>query len=77
MPNMEHSRFLDPLTAVMALTKQKSEAMRLAREQSVAVAEMCRRAKSEIPPYSFEELIGKGSYGRVYKGYRPDPSQKR
>jgi hypothetical protein len=54
---------------MMALTKQKAEAMRLAREQSAAVKEMCRRAKSDMPPYDFEELIGKGAYGRVYKGW--------
>ncbi|KAK2757068.1 hypothetical protein FQN54_005037 [Arachnomyces sp. PD_36] len=66
--DMEPSRFLDPSSAVVALTRQKAEAMRLAREQSAAVNEMCRRAKTETPPYEFEELIGKGAYGRVYKG---------
>lgn len=50
------------------LTKQKAESIKLAREQAAAVHEMCRRAKSEVPPYEFEELIGKGAYGRVYKG---------
>ncbi|EQL37178.1 STE/STE20/YSK protein kinase [Blastomyces dermatitidis ATCC 26199] len=62
------SRHLDPSSAMVALTKQKAEAMRLAREQGAAVKEMCRRAKTEMPPYQFEELIGKGAYGRVYKG---------
>lgn len=66
---METPLHLDPSSAVAAFSKQKSEAMRLAREQASAVKEMCRRAKSELPPYTFEELIGKGSYGRVYKGY--------
>ncbi|EEP76978.1 conserved hypothetical protein [Uncinocarpus reesii 1704] len=61
VPKMDRSRFLDPSSAMMALTKQKSEAMRLAREQAGAVAEMCRRARTDIPPYTFEELIGKGS----------------
>ncbi|PWY71747.1 kinase-like protein [Aspergillus heteromorphus CBS 117.55] len=69
------SRFLDPTSAVAAITKHKAEAMKLAREQSVAVQEMCRRAKTECPPYEFEELIGKGSYGRVYKGHQL-PSRK-
>ncbi|KAK2806355.1 hypothetical protein FQN51_007399 [Onygenales sp. PD_10] len=71
---MEYSKHLDPSSAMMAITKQKSEAMRLAREQAAAVQEMCRRAKTEPPAYSFEELIGKGAYGRVYKG-RQLPSQ--
>lgn len=65
------SRHLDPSSAMVALTKQKAEAMRLAREQGAAVMEMCRRAKTEMPPYQFEELIGKGAYGRVYKGLVP------
>ena len=53
-----------------AITKHKAEAIKLAREQGVAVQEMCRRAKTEVPPYEFEELIGKGAYGRVYKGHQ-------
>ncbi|KAL2852013.1 hypothetical protein BJY01DRAFT_104713 [Aspergillus pseudoustus] len=64
------SRFLDPTSAVAAITKHKAEAIKLAREQGAAVREMCRRAKSETPPYEFEELIGKGAYGRVYKGHQ-------
>ncbi|KAE8555672.1 hypothetical protein EYB25_000370 [Talaromyces marneffei] len=62
------SQFLDPSSAMATLTKQKLESIKLAREQAAAVHEMCRRAKSEVPPYEFEELIGKGAYGRVYKG---------
>lgn len=62
------SQFLDPTSAMATLTKQKAESIKLAREQAAAVHEMCRRAKSEVPPYEFEELIGKGAYGRVYKG---------
>ncbi|KAL6235302.1 hypothetical protein BDW75DRAFT_250937 [Aspergillus navahoensis] len=64
------SCFLDPTSAVAAITKHKAEAIRLAREQGAAVREMCRRAKTEPPPYEFEELIGKGAYGRVYKGHQ-------
>lgn len=67
---------LDPSSALlatssplMAITRQKSEAMRLAQEQGAAVMEMCRRAQTSAPPYIFEELIGKGAYGRVYKGF--------
>ncbi|KAE8149777.1 kinase-like domain-containing protein [Aspergillus avenaceus] len=64
------SKLLDPTSAMAAITKHKVEAMKLAREQGAAVKEMCRRAKSDTPPYEFEELIGKGSYGRVYKGHQ-------
>ncbi|KAI5307462.1 hypothetical protein KEM55_008229, partial [Ascosphaera atra] len=59
---------IDRTSAMRAITKQKSEAIKLAREQGAAVVEMCRRAKADPPPYTFEELIGKGAYGRVYKG---------
>jgi hypothetical protein len=62
---------LDPVTAreaVAVLTKAKLETMKLAREQAEAVEEMCRRAGTELPPYCFDDLIGKGAYGRVYKG---------
>lgn len=63
------TRLLDPSSAMAAITRHKAEAIRLAREQGLAVKEMCRRAKTEVPPYEFEELIGKGAYGRVYKGH--------
>ncbi|KAL2825213.1 kinase-like domain-containing protein [Aspergillus cavernicola] len=69
------SRFLDPTSAMAAVTKHKVDAIKLAREQGIAVREMCRRAKTETPPYEFEELIGKGAYGRVYKGHQL-PSQE-
>lgn len=64
------SALLDPTSAVAAITKHKAEAIKLAREQGAAVQEMCRRAKTESPQYEFEELIGKGAYGRVYKGHQ-------
>ncbi|KAF7593125.1 hypothetical protein BBP40_012004 [Aspergillus hancockii] len=64
------SKLLDPTSAMAAITKHKAEAIKLAREQGTAVKEMCRRAKTDSPPYEFEELIGKGAYGRVYKGHQ-------
>jgi serine/threonine protein kinase len=76
MDNSRASGFLDPTSAMAAaISKHKAEAIKLAREQGAAVREMCRRAKTEPPPYEFEELIGKGSYGRVYKGHQL-PSRK-
>ena len=60
------SMLANPMLA--AVTKHKAEAMKLAREQGAAVKEMCRRNKKDPPPYEFDELIGKGAYGRVYKG---------
>ena len=62
------SGFLNPTSMMAAVTRHKAEAIKLAKEQGAAVKEMCRRSKLDRPPYEFEELIGKGSYGRVYKG---------
>ncbi|KAF7126212.1 hypothetical protein CNMCM5793_002634 [Aspergillus hiratsukae] len=76
MDTTRASGLLDPTSAMAAaISKHKAEAIKLAREQGTAVREMCRRAKTEPPPYEFEELIGKGSYGRVYKGHQL-PSRK-
>ena len=52
-----------------ALTAHRREAIRLAKSQERAVAERCNRSNQEVPGYTFDELIGKGSFGRVYKGF--------
>lgn len=51
-----------------AMTEHRREAVRLAKSQESSVVEKCKRSNQQMPDYSFEELIGKGSYGRVYKG---------
>ncbi|OAP63220.1 hypothetical protein AYL99_02447 [Fonsecaea erecta] len=51
-----------------AMTAHRREAIRLAQEQQRAVEEKCKRSKQLEPDYAFDELIGKGSFGRVYKG---------
>ncbi|KIV92200.1 hypothetical protein PV10_06658 [Exophiala mesophila] len=51
-----------------ALTAHRREAIRLAEAQQRVVSEKCNRSKQPEPDYTFEELIGKGSFGRVYKG---------
>jgi serine/threonine protein kinase len=51
-----------------AMTEHRREAVRLAKSQEASVIEKCKRSNQEMPGYSFDELIGKGSYGRVYKG---------
>ncbi len=52
----------------IAMTAHHREAVRLAEEQQRAVTEKCKRSKQPEPNYAFDELIGKGSFGRVYKG---------
>lgn len=51
-----------------ALTAHRREAIRLAETQQRAVSDKCKRSKQAEPDYAFDELIGKGSFGRVYKG---------
>lgn len=51
-----------------AMTAHRREAVRLAKAQEKAVSEKCQRGGQDVPGYTFDELIGKGSFGRVYKG---------
>jgi hypothetical protein len=60
---MDHLR---PESA-LAVSHHRREAMRLAKAQETSVIEKCRRSGASVPEYAFDELIGKGSFGRVYK----------
>jgi hypothetical protein len=53
--------------SALAVSQHRKEAMRLAKAQETSVIEKCRRSGASIPEYAFDELIGKGSFGRVYK----------
>lgn len=69
-PNSTPS-FLDPRSALDSSrkTKQKAEAVKIAKQQENAVHEKLKRNGLPIPKYEFLELIGKGAYGRVFKRY--------
>lgn len=38
-----------------------------ARRYYKEIQKICQNTKQDVPPYTFLELIGKGSFGRVYK----------
>jgi len=64
----EEMDLLNPESAV-AMTQHRREAVRMAKSQESVVVEKCKRSGVAAPQYTFDELIGKGSYGRVYKGW--------
>jgi hypothetical protein len=47
----------------------KTKAVEDARQMQTKVIEECAKSGKHPPPYGLIELIGKGSFGRVYKGY--------
>jgi protein-serine/threonine kinase len=51
-----------------AVTGTKAKAIEQAQEMQAIVAERAKRSGDEPPQYDFQELIGKGAYGRVFKG---------
>ncbi|KAK3054420.1 hypothetical protein LTR09_004688 [Extremus antarcticus] len=46
---------------------KKQKAIQDAKDMFQAISRNCERTNTEIPPYDFIELIGKGAFGRVYK----------
>lgn len=47
-------------------TEPKETSRDLAKQQQKVIHERLRRKGAPVPPYDFIELIGKGTYGRVY-----------
>ncbi|CZT47310.1 related to severin kinase [Rhynchosporium secalis] len=64
-PAMENNRLT---VRSPEINQIRLKAMDDARQMQVRVIEHCRKSKRDPPPYVLEELIGKGSFGRVYKG---------
>ncbi|KAI9735644.1 MAG: hypothetical protein M1834_001660 [Cirrosporium novae-zelandiae] len=66
-PAMATASLLRPLSTV--LTEARSKAIKSAKDQQLAIHQRLKKRNEEIPPYEFLELIGKGSFGRVFKAY--------
>lgn len=47
--------------------ERKQRAIQDAKDMAESVRRICERNGVDTPPYEFIELIGKGTYGRVYK----------
>lgn len=54
---------LDPFSAAGTKTKQVQDA----KDMAQMIKERAARTGTAVPEYTFLELIGKGSFGRVYK----------
>ncbi|KAL6702940.1 hypothetical protein ACN47E_000782 [Coniothyrium glycines] len=64
----EKSAKMEPARLQPPAGGTKARAILQAKEMEALVAERAKRSGDEPPPYDFYELIGKGAYGRVFKG---------
>lgn len=63
---MDFSR-LTPGSRLVADQQDRNRRIKDAQEMYQTISRNCERSNSEVPPFEFLELIGKGAFGRVYK----------
>ena len=66
-PDVENMAAADRLSFLMIEKPHARFAIQEARKDEQEIRKILSKKKTPFPPYSFLELIGKGSYGRVYK----------
>ncbi|KAK4217024.1 hypothetical protein QBC37DRAFT_68464 [Rhypophila decipiens] len=52
-------------------TSTRQKALEDAKKMNLVVEDECIKSGKDLPPYQLQELIGKGSFGRVYKATDP------
>lgn len=65
--NMDISRLSAPISSVLADQQDKARRVKDAQETYQKIVRDAQKSNTQIPPYDFLELIGKGAFGRVYK----------
>lgn len=64
---MDISRLSAPSSSVLADQQDKARRVKDAQEVYQNIVRNAQKSNTQIPPYDFLELIGKGAFGRVYK----------
>ncbi|CZT17804.1 uncharacterized protein RCC_03640 [Ramularia collo-cygni] len=65
--NMDISRLSAPSSSVLADQQDKARRVKDAQAVYQKIVRDAQKSNTQIPPYDFLELIGKGAFGRVYK----------
>ena len=68
LPCAKSAMMINPQVRQAEISLARVKAVEDARQMQASIVQAAKRVGNEPPNYSLMELIGKGSYGRVYKG---------